>query len=100
MSSERCPACQHLMTEGDRKAKNGADAYRCPRCATWSTMDEIVFGRETIVYCRQHMKPHATGWCGVSNRDKIGLGVASMAEACAKCEAWGLKIYNVNKSKA
>lgn len=99
MPNELCPVCRHVMADEDRKTKNGADAYRCPRCAAWSTLDEIAFGRETFVYCRQHLKPHATGWCGVSPRDKIGLGVISVDEAYAKCRDWGLKIYNAQEKK-
>lgn len=59
--------------------------------------DVAAFGRGAWVYCNQHLKPHLTGWCSVSVRDKIGLGVSTPEEAYAKCEAWGLKIFDYNK---
>ena len=58
--------------------------------------DVAAFGRGAWVYCNQHVKPHQTGWCSISPRDKIGLGVATAKEAYAKCEAWGLKIFDYN----
>lgn len=58
--------------------------------------DVAAFGRGVWVYCRQHVKPHETGWCSISLRDKIGLGVKTAKEAYAKCEDWGLKIYDPN----
>ena len=58
--------------------------------------DYNVFGG-TWVYCNQHMKPHMTGWCSVSVRDKIGLGIEgkqeNAQEAYAKARAFGLPIY-------
>ncbi len=66
------------------------------------TEDEIVFGVKAWVYCRQHMKPHMTGWCGVGNRDKVGLGLfgqPSAKRAYEKCKEFGLEIYNPNEHK-
>jgi cobalamin biosynthesis protein CbiD len=57
------------------------------------TEDEIAFGAGAWVYCRAHMKPHETGWCGVGNRDKIGLGVKTAQEAIDKCREWGFELY-------
>jgi len=55
--------------------------------------DVAAFGRTAWVYCRQHVKPHPTGWCSVSPREKIGLGVTTAAEAYQKCRDWGLELY-------
>ena len=55
--------------------------------------DVAAFGRGAWVYCSQHMKPHQTGWCGVSVRDKIGLGVKTAQEAYQKCRDWKLPLY-------
>jgi len=60
-------------------------------------LDVQAFGRDQWVYCRQHVKPHETGWCSVGVYDKIGLGVQTADEAYAKCEAWGLPIFDYNK---
>jgi hypothetical protein len=57
------------------------------------TDDERVFGKDAWVYCRQHMKAHETGWCGVSPRDKVGLGVTTAEAATAKCREWGFELY-------
>lgn len=62
------------------------------------TEDEQAFGINHWVYCSQHMKPHLTGWCSVSPRDKVGLGITGHGtekarEAYDKCEAWGFQIY-------
>lgn len=54
------------------------------------TEDEQAFGVNTWVYCRQHCRPHETGWCGVGNRDKVGLGVTTHKEAYQKCQDWNL----------
>jgi len=59
--------------------------------------DVQAFGRGAWIYCNQHLKPHQTGWCSVGVYDKIGLGVSTAQEAYAKCEAWGLKIFDYNK---
>lgn len=57
------------------------------------TEDELAFGKDAWVYCNQHMRAHQTGWCGVSPRDKVGLGVKTAQEAEAKCRAWGFELY-------
>lgn len=55
--------------------------------------DVAAFGRNAWVYCSQHMKVHQTGWCSVSVRDKIGLGVKTAQEGEAKCRQFGLELY-------
>lgn len=55
--------------------------------------DERVFGKKAWVYCRQHLRPHLTGWCTVSCINKIGLGVKNEEEAYKKCKLLGLKIF-------
>jgi hypothetical protein len=56
--------------------------------------DVATFGRGAWVYCKQHMKAHEVGWCSVSVRDKIGLGVATAKEAQQKCRDWGFELYH------
>jgi len=58
-----------------------------------ATEDVIAFGKDAWVYCNQHLKAHETGWCTVSPRDKVGLGVKTAAEAYEKCRAWGFVLY-------
>jgi hypothetical protein len=58
------------------------------------TEDEEAFGVGAWVYCRQHMRAHQTGWCGVSPRDKVGLGVKTAQEAIDRCRAWGFPLYS------
>lgn len=55
--------------------------------------DELVFGPDAWVYCRQHMRAHETGWCSVSVRDKVALGVKTATEAQDKCRDWGFPLY-------
>lgn len=56
--------------------------------------DVMAFGRDAWVYCRQHMKPHQTGWCSVGAHDKIGLGVKTADAAEKKCREWGFELYH------
>lgn len=58
--------------------------------------DVAAFGRGEWVYCRQHCKPHQTGWCSVGIYDKIGLGVNTAQAAYAKCREWKFHIYGEN----
>ena len=55
-------------------------------------IEDVVFG-DQLIYCRQHLKVHTTGWCGVSNRDKVGLGTKDHKEAVEKCRDWGFTLY-------
>lgn len=57
------------------------------------TEDETAFGINVFVYCRQHLRPHITGWCTVHADQKLALEARSMDEAYAECERRGLKIY-------
>lgn len=59
-----------------------------------ATEDEIAFGKDAWVYCSQHCRPHQTGWCTVSPRDKVGLGVKTAEEAYTKCRTWGFGLYD------
>lgn len=58
------------------------------------TEDVKVFGADTWVYCRQHMRVHQTGWCTVDTRDKIALGVKTAQEGMDKCREFGLELYS------
>ncbi len=62
------------------------------------TEDARVFG-DMYVYCTQHLNAHPTGWCSVSVRDKIGLGVNTAAEAYQKCREFGLKLHHDKEGK-
>lgn len=55
-------------------------------------IEDAVFG-DTLIYCRQHLKVHETGWCSVSMRDKVGLGTNDHKEAVEKCRDWGFVLY-------
>lgn len=57
------------------------------------TEDEVEFGRKTWVYCDQHMRPHMTGWCTVSNRNKIKLDATSNDQAYSECRLRGFDLY-------
>jgi hypothetical protein len=57
------------------------------------TEDDLAFGRNAWVYCKQHMRAHQTGWCGVGVRDKVALGVMTAEDARAKCRDWGFELY-------
>ncbi len=57
------------------------------------TEDAIAFGVHTWVYCNQHRNVHQTGWCTVSPRDKLGLGVQTAA-AQEKCRDFGLALHH------
>lgn len=58
------------------------------------TEDELAFGKDAWVYCNQHLRTHQTGWCTVSPRDKVGLGVKTAEEADKKCRVWGFTLYS------
>jgi predicted RNA-binding protein with PUA-like domain len=57
------------------------------------TEDEIGFGRKQWIYCSQHMAPHLTGWCTVSNRNKTKLDAQNRKDAYNECKRSGLKLY-------
>lgn len=61
------------------------------------TEDEIAFGKGAWVYCNQHLNAHQTGWCTVSVRDKVGLGIfghENEKSALQKCKDWGFRLHN------
>lgn len=65
------------------------------------TEDEQVFGKDAWVYCNQHLAAHMTGWCPISVRDKLGLGLfgdSKEREAFEKCRQFGLKLHGENKA--
>lgn len=57
------------------------------------TTDEQYFGRAVWIYCNQHLRPHLTGWCTVSNRNKTKLDAMSSEAAYEECAAKDMKIY-------
>ena len=57
------------------------------------TEDAKVFGPNAWVYCREHLRPHSTGWCTVFVRDKVLLDAKYEEAAYAEARAKGLKIY-------
>lgn len=71
------------MTEDDT-----FDALRRP-----PTEDEIAFGRNRWIYCAQHLRPHTTGWCTVSNDQKTLLKATTDKEAYVECVAENMEIY-------
>jgi len=44
------------------------------------------------VYCAQHLRPHSTGWCTVSVRDKTPLEAIDREAAYEECRRRGLRI--------
>jgi hypothetical protein len=68
------------------------------KAETEKTEDFKEFG-DGWVYCRQHMRPHKTGWCTVPVREKVLLfrttedKEADEDEAYRKCRYFGLKLY-------
>jgi hypothetical protein len=97
---------QAIEIEGLRKAR---DEYRAEKHELRDRLMEVsrilstptseeqpdveAFGRDVWVYCNQHMKVHLTGWCSVSPRDKIGLGVKTVQEGIEKCREWKLPLH-------
>lgn len=57
------------------------------------TEDEIAFGRNTWVYCSQHMRPHMTGWCTVENHNKARLEATTQEDAYEECRRRGYELY-------
>jgi hypothetical protein len=46
------------------------------------------------VYCKSHVGPHSTGWCGVSAREKIPLRATNREEAMKEAWAMGFSIFD------
>jgi hypothetical protein len=61
--------------------------------------DSREFGKDAWVYCSQHMRPHTTGWCTVSNKNKIRLEATNAEAAYAECEQKGLALYRPNYTR-
>ena len=57
------------------------------------TEDEKAFGKDRWVYCKQHLRPHGTGWCTVSPRDKILLDAKDREAAYAEFRSKGWDIF-------
>lgn len=57
------------------------------------TSDEEYFGKKVWIYCNQHMRPHLTGWCTVSNRNKVKLDAQDESSAYDECKLRDFKIY-------
>lgn len=55
--------------------------------------DSEVFGSDVWVYCSQHLRPHKTGWCSVSNINKTKLDATTDEEAYAECRRKGFTIF-------
>lgn len=51
------------------------------------------FGIGAFVYCNQHMRPHLTGWCGVSVDNKIKLLATDRDTAYSECRSKGYALY-------
>ena len=65
--------------------------------------EDEVFGKNSWIYCRQHMRPHLTGWCGVDVRDKVGLGIFGIdkaKEAYHKCIDFRFPLINSSRTIA
>lgn len=58
------------------------------------TEDEGVFGEGVIVYCSSHGRPHFTGWCTVSPRNKTRLESTNIDVAYAECRKCGYWLYD------
>jgi hypothetical protein len=55
------------------------------------TEDEKAFGRNRLVYCKQHLRPHSTGWCSVHNGEKVALDAVDPKGAYEECRRKGFK---------
>ena len=63
-----------------------------PMAGQTLTEDYLTFG-DCWVYCNQHLRPHKTGWCTVSVKDKIKLEAKNEQDAYDECNGKRLKIY-------
>lgn len=55
--------------------------------------DAKQFGKDAWVYCKQHLRPHVTGWCTVPNDQKLALDAKNLLDAVAECERKQLRIW-------
>jgi hypothetical protein len=56
--------------------------------------DSRYFGENVWIYCDQHMRPHMTGWCTVSNRNKTLLKATEQVGAYKECLERGFELYD------
>ena len=62
-----------------------------------TTEDARVFGAHAWIYCRQHLRPHETGWCTVDVDQKVKLDATSMEAAYTECKERDFHIYSGDK---
>lgn len=92
-----------MTYEKDCCLRNFGHDEDCPeREKTKPKTEDVVFAGDWV-YCGQHLRPHGKGWCTVSNRDKLGLGIEGdgseqQREAYRKCECLGLRLYHGTES--
>jgi hypothetical protein len=60
------------------------------------TEDATHFGGRAWVYCKQHLRPHSTGWCSVGIADKIKLDATTAEDAYAEAQNKGYKIFGAS----
>lgn len=56
--------------------------------------DHDFFGENRWVYCRQHLRPHTTGWCTVNVHEKTLLQATNGEDADAECREKGFELYS------
>ncbi len=61
--------------------------------------DAEVFGEDTIVYCKSHMRAHHTGWCGVHPNNKVALKATDLGSADEECRARGFELVKDRQTK-
>ena len=59
-----------------------------------TTEDAKTFGEKVWVYCRQHLRPHHTGWCTVHVDQKVLLEAKSAEDAYEECRRHNFTIYS------
>lgn len=67
---------------------------RMGRMSEVTTDDAKTFGVGVWVYCRQHLRPHTTGWCTVHVDQKERLEATTMEDAYAECRRRTFTIYS------
>ena len=58
------------------------------------TRDTDIFGIGSWIYCKQHLRPHMTGWCSVNVDEKVRLDAKTSEGAYAECRRKGFHIYD------
>ena len=54
---------------------------------------KVTKGPVAWVYCKQHLRAHATGWCTVNPEQKIPLKATTSEAAYAEVKAAGWSVY-------